>query len=141
MDKYTALNIDNAWKDRTAAKDKAGLAGISHKLISLYELGKLWLSLKDGDNCLVLHKNGSIYRGNTQNVKLEKMHKLQEAYKTEEHIEMGLVSSDMKSAEEMYPIAFNGVSSAKWDTRVRLASDSPKRRGRKPEPVQKSIRF
>lgn len=116
--------LDIAWEDAQNNRDKAGLAKLGQQLISVFELGKLWLSLKPGQ-CLVLCDDGSIYRGEKHDAKTEKMFKLKEKYKVADKIDTLRVQSDLKAAEEMYPMPVTGRRST-WDTRTRLASDSAK---------------
>ena len=130
MDKHTARQLDQQWQDAATRREKLGLAKLSQQLISVFELGKMWLSLKEGE-CLVLSADGSIHKGLRVNARLDKMQKLQEAFRTEEKSDILRVASDMQSAEEMYPIAFNGARAAKWDTRTRLAPGESNTKGAK----------
>ena len=136
MDKITAKQRDRAWEEVKNAREKVELGKISHQLVGLSELRKMWLEMskKHPEECIVLMADGSIYQGSRSNVRVEKMRNTHAAYKTEEHTDLVSVQSDMKSAEEMYPIAFNGARASKWDTRTRLASGSPNRgKGRSKE--------
>lgn len=132
MDKVTQKERDRQWEEVKARRETVSLGKMSQQLISVFELAKLWLSLAKHDaDCLVLRSDGSIYRGNSHNVKLDKMTQLQECYRTEKHTDFLRIESDLKSAEEMYPTAFSGGfrSGPKWDARPRLAPGSKGAKG------------
>lgn len=134
MDKATAENIDRQWELIKKNREKVKLAQQSSQLISVYELGKLWLSLKEGE-CLVLAADGSIHRGEKADVPTSDMQKLKDVYKTERHIDLLRVESDLKSAMETYPTLGGTKRANNWDTRNRLANGTRVGRKRKSEPA------
>jgi hypothetical protein len=127
MDKITQKFRDEQWQAAKARQETVGLAKLSQQLISGQELRELWLTMKPGE-VLVLGSDGSLHKGSRSLVKMDKMTKLKEEYRTERHSDLLSVQSDLKSAEELYPMPMGGKKST-WDTQTRLAGTSPRRGG------------
>lgn len=132
-ERATVRQVDEQWEKIKKHQESKSLGKLSHVLISIYGIAKLWASLKEGES-LVLNSDGSIYKGRPN---LEKLTLQQERYTTEK-AEHNLADSD-PSTRSAIGFSKSNVFSAynNWDSRTRVVNPdgTTKRGGRKSEPT------
>jgi hypothetical protein len=126
-EKATAKSLDEQWETVVKHKESKTLGRLSQILLSAHKICEMWCALKNGES-LVLHQDGSMYKGH---VNLEKLHKLQECFSAEkaEHV---YAPSDPDTARAMLPLKFSANNN--WDTTSRLADGTRVRKGKTVEP-------
>lgn len=106
-ERATAKQLDRQWEDALKRQESKSLGRISHILVSIYDLRKLWVALKNGES-LILTSDGAIYKGRPN---LEKLTKLQERY-TADRVEYQYAESDPDTSSVLLPYSRGNSFSA-----------------------------